>query len=56
MSTNFDFTIEPEMLTKGLRPFEETPRDAKFLVESTGAIGREGALCANESIFPPPGE
>ena len=52
MSTNFDFTIGPEMLVKGLRPFEEAPRDSKFLVESKGAMGRHGVLAANQSMAP----
>jgi hypothetical protein len=44
MSKDFSFTITSEQLTRGLRPSKRAPRDSKFLVESKGAVGRDGVL------------
>ncbi len=50
MSKDFSFTITSEQLTRGLRPSSEAPRDSKFLVESKGAIGEDGVLCAIDEL------
>ena len=50
MSKDFSFTITSEQLTRGLRPSKRAPRDSKFLVESKGAIGQDGVLCAIDEL------
>ena len=50
MSKDFSFTITSEQLTRGLRPSSKAPRDSKFLVESKGAVGRDGVLCAIDEL------
>ncbi|MFA5457312.1 MAG: hypothetical protein WC261_06745 [Synergistaceae bacterium] len=50
MSKDFSFTITSEQLTRGLRPSSKAPRDSKFLVESKGAIGEDGVLCAIDEL------
>ena len=50
MPKNFSYAIDSTKLVKGLRSFEKSPRDANFLVESIGAVGRNGALMANETL------
>ncbi len=50
MSKDFSFTITSEQLTRGLRPSKRAPRDSKFLVESKGAIGEDGVLCAIDEL------
>jgi len=50
MSKDFSFTITSEQLTRGLRPSKRAPRDSKFLVESKGAVGRDGVLCAIDEL------
>ena len=50
MSKDFSFTITSEQLTRGLRPSSKAPRDSKFLVESKGAIGQDGVLCAIDEL------
>jgi len=47
---NFTFTITAEQLSSGLRPSKRTPRDNKYLVESKGAVGRDGVLTAIDSL------
>ncbi len=44
------FTIESSELAKGLRPSKRAPRNAKFLVESAGAVGRDGVLQALDEL------
>ena len=47
----FTFTIPADQLAKGLRPSKRVPRNAKYLVESKGAVGRNGVLSAvNELV------
>lgn len=41
---NFSLTIDSKNLVRGLRPSKRTPRNEGFLVESNGAVGRDGAL------------
>ena len=50
MSKDFTFTISSDQLTRGLRPSKRAPRDSKFLVESKGAIGQDGVLCAIDQL------
>ena len=50
MSKDVTFTITSEQLTRGLRPSSRAPRDSKFLVESKGAIGQDGVLCAIDEL------
>jgi len=50
MSKDFSFTITSEQLTRGLRPSSKAPRDSKFLVESKGAVGQDGVLCAIDEL------
>lgn len=44
------FTIESSDLAKGLRPSKRTPRNAKYLVKSAGAVGRDGVLQALDEL------
>ena len=46
----FTFTIDADKLTKGLRPSAKTPRNNEYLVESTGALGRDGTLTAIDEL------
>ena len=46
----FTFEIDSGDLLKGLRPSEYSPRNEKFLVECTGAIGYEKSLQTIEDI------
>lgn len=46
----FTFTITADQLSRGLRPSKRAPRDAKFLVESKGALGRNGVLAAIDDL------
>jgi hypothetical protein len=41
---NFSLTIDSKKLVRGLRPSKRTPRNEGFLVEASGAVGRDGAL------------
>jgi hypothetical protein len=50
MSKDFTFTVSSDQLTRGLRPSKRVPRDSKFLVESKGAIGQDGVLCAIDQL------
>ena len=40
----FTIKINSEQLVKGLRPFKRIPKDSGYLVESIGAVGRNGVL------------
>lgn len=40
----FSYTIESEHLSRGLRPSKRAPRNSKYLVECTGAVGADGVL------------
>ena len=40
----FNFTIGPGDLSRGLRPSKRSPRNAKFLVQSIGAVGLDNIL------------
>jgi len=44
MPSKFSYIIPAARLTKGLRPFEESPKDENFLIESKGALGVDGVL------------
>ncbi len=46
----FTFTITSEQLSRGLRPSKRLPRDSKYLVESKGALGRDGVLAAIDKL------
>ena len=50
MSKDFTFIITAEQLTRGLRPSKRAPRDSRFLIESKGAIGRDGVVCAIDEL------
>jgi len=50
MSKDFTFIITAEQLARGLRPSKRAPRDSRFLVESKGAIGRDGVVCAIDEL------
>ena len=47
---DFSFVITAEELTKGLRPSKRVARDMKFLVESKGAVGRDGVLSSIDEL------
>ena len=46
----FTFTIDANQLARGLRPSKRIPRNAKYLVESKGAVGRDGVLAAVDNL------
>lgn len=46
----FSFSIDASSLIKGLRSSRQTIRNAGFLVESIGAVGRKSALAALEDL------
>lgn len=46
----FSFTISAGDLSAGLRPSKRTPRNARFLVTSTGAVGLDGVLQVLDDI------
>ncbi len=50
MSEEFTFTITSDQLSKGLRPSKRVNRDSKYLVESAGAVGRDGTLVAIDEL------
>lgn len=50
MSQDFTYTISTEMLASGLRKSKRSPRNANALVESKGAVGRDGVLAALDSL------
>ena len=50
MSQAFSFPIEAEQLIAGLRPSKRVPRNAKYLTESKGALGRDGALSSIDEL------
>lgn len=50
MANEFSITISAQELVKGLRPSKRAVRDSKFLVESKGAVGRDGVLAALDSL------
>ncbi|MCC7570625.1 hypothetical protein KO465_04715 [Candidatus Micrarchaeota archaeon] len=47
---DFSFTISADQLARGLRPSKRVPRDAKYLVESKGAVGKDGVLAALQEL------
>lgn len=50
MTNDFTFIITADQLSKGLRPSRRMPRDSKYLIESKGAVGREGVLVAIDEL------
>ena len=46
----FTFTIAAEELANGLRPSKRSPRNAKYLVESKGAVSRDNVLSAIDEL------
>lgn len=46
----FTFTITAGQLSNGLRTSKRSPRDAGYLVESKGAVGRNGVLTAVDEL------
>lgn len=50
MPGEFTFTVTSEHLSRGLRPSKRSPRDSKWLVESVGAVGRDGVLSALDNL------
>lgn len=46
----FTFTITADQLSNGLRPNEKMPRDSKHLIESKGAISKDGVLSAVSNL------
>jgi len=50
MPGEFTFTITADQLSRGLRPSKRMPRDSKYLVESKGALGRDGVLVAIDEL------
>ena len=50
MAQPFSVTIGSEKLQLGLRPTKREPRDAGYLVECKGAIGRQGSLQALDAL------
>lgn len=46
----FQVKISSEQLVKGLRPFKRIPKDSGYLVESAGAVGRNGVLQAIDTL------
>jgi len=50
MAKPFTFTIEADQLARGLRPSKRVARNSKYLVESKGAVGRDGILSAIDAL------
>lgn len=50
MSEEFTFSITADQLSRGLRPSKRLPRDSKYLIESKGALGRDGVLAAIDNL------
>jgi len=50
MTGVFNVTISSEQLKRGLRPSKRTPRNAGYLVECLGAVGRDGVLQALDAL------
>lgn len=46
----FSYTIDSSKLSRGLRPSRRMPRNLGFLVECSGACGRDGVLSALDEI------
>jgi hypothetical protein len=46
----FNFTIGASHLAKGLRVTKRNPRNSDYLVESAGAVGKDGVLQSIDSI------
>lgn len=40
----FSVTIDTSRLSKGLRPSKRMPRNSRYLVECSGAVGKDGVL------------
>lgn len=45
----FTFTVDRD-LARGLRPSAKNPRNEEYLITCDGAVGRDGVLCALESM------
>ena len=41
---NFTFILDTQDLARGLRPSKRVPRNSGYLVESSGAVGRDNVL------------
>lgn len=50
MAGAFSFVIEAEQLSRGLRPSKRVARNSKYLIESKGAVGRDGVLAAIDEL------
>lgn len=46
----FNITIDTSKLSKGLRPSKRMPRNSGFLVECSGAVGKDGVLQTLEEL------
>jgi len=40
----FTHTIQSESLVRGLRPSKRVPRNSEYLIECSGAVGKDGVL------------
>ena len=49
---SFSFAIEPEQLSKGLRPSRRLPRNSGYLTTCDGAVGKHGVLKAMDELTP----
>lgn len=47
---NFNLIIDSKDLARGLRPSKRTPRNSGYLIQSSGAVGRDGVLQVLESL------
>lgn len=50
MGSPFSITIDTGKLSRGLRPSKRMPRNSGYLVECSGAVGRDGVLQALEEL------
>lgn len=46
----FSITIDSSKLSRGLRPSKRMPRNSGYLVECSGAVGRDGVLQVLEEL------
>ena len=47
---NFSLMISTQDLSRGLRPSKRTPRNSGYLVQNSGAVGRDGVLQVLDSM------
>jgi len=50
LSQPFSILISSEQLSRGLRPSSTVPRNSRYLITCTGAVGRDGVLQAIDEL------